>query len=404
MASGPLDGIRVIDFSRFMIGPLATTILGDMGADVIMIEDPLSRSAAAGWYNQRANDKRRLYGALQRNKRSIFLDLKQPRGREILHKLVKSADVVVDEFRPGAMKRLGADYPTLKKLNPRIVACSMSGYGQTGPYRDIPGFDPNWLAVSGFLDLFGASNGEYVLPGAPVGDYTCTMFGVVGIMMALYMREKTGKGQFVDVGAADALTYWVGARHWPLWLAEAKKPLRGKRCTNIWRTKDGGHMVFSFGIKVFWDRFVEATGIDKKYLDYWEDRGSGEVVDYLPNAARIKKRIAESNAAVQKAMLTHTRDEWARIFKKADVCFSPIYDLAESIRDPHLKAREMVVEFKHPSGKKTIQVGNPIKLSGASSSIRLPAPKAGEHTAAVLKEIGFSAKEIQALNKAGVTG
>lgn len=399
--AGPLEGIRVLDFSRLIIGPLCTMVLGDMGADVLMIEDPKGRSAAAGYYDQRVDENRRMYGAMQRNKRSIALDLKQESAREVLHRLAKKADVVVDEFRPGAMQRLGADYETLKKTNPRIICCSLSGYGQDGPYRDVPGFDPNWLAVSGFLSTFGCANGEFVLPGVPVGDFTCSMFGVAGIMMALYAREKTGQGQFIDVGATDALTYWVGARHWPLYLATGMKPLRGRRLTSLYRTRDGKHMVFSFGIKVFWERFCRVVGLEEKYTDYWADRGASDLVDFLPDAQRIKGRIQKVEQAVQKAMLARTRDEWIPLFKAADVCFSPVYELEETIADPHIQHRKMVVEVDRPGGRKVKQVGIPIKMSANSGSIRLPAPKTGEHTEATLKELRYSAKEIQALKKSG---
>ncbi|MBI2871659.1 MAG: CoA transferase [Chloroflexi bacterium] len=398
--AAPLEGVTVIDLTRFIPGPFCTVMLGDMGADVIKVEDPAARSAPKGIIDQREG-RRLAYSALERNKRSIALNLKDAAGREAFYRLVRVADVVVDDFRPGVTARLDIDYPTLKETNPRIVCCSVSSYGQDGPYRDVPGFDPNYLAISGVLGITGGPDGSHVIPAVPVADYAAGMNAVIGVLLALRVRQETGRGQFVDVSCADTMVYWMGTRHWPLFLSDGMKPVRGRRPSHVYRTKDDRYICFSFGTVVFWERLCRALGLER-YVPYYEDIQTLGMDAYMPDPEGVRRRQKEAVGAVQTVLGTRTLEEWMPVLKEADTCFSPVYELEEVMEDPQVRSRGMVVEVEHPETGVVRQVGVPLRLSETPGGFRRFAPRRGEHTREVLGSLGYSAVEMAEMAARGV--
>lgn len=355
-------------------------LLGDLGAEVIKIERP-DEGDPARYLNG-------FFQSINRNKKGMTLDLKEPEARDVIYRLVKRADIFTEGFRPGVVKRLGIDYETLREINPRLIYCSISGYGQDGPYRDLPGHDLSYLAMAGMLDCLKDAQDDPVVPGVAIGDLSSGMFAAIGILAALVAREKTGRGQYIDVSMFDGLVSWMGTR---LGVFFEKGPA-GKRPVipgyGIFRASDGRHFTTSIVHENwFWDRLCSAIGIDE-YIG-------------MPLMER-QKRGEELSDRLQTVFSQRSRDEWVQILTEADVPVAPVRDLQEVSEDPHIRFRRMIEEVTFETGAPTRQVGFPVKLSETPAAIRRPSPRLGEHTGEILEWLGYSPDEMEGLKEKGI--
>jgi len=376
-----LEGIKVLDLSRTVPGPFCTMLLADVGADVIKIEAP-------GYQMGMLPDqgKQAAYDFLSRNKRSIALDLKTAEAREVFHKLATEADVVMEAFRPGVAKKLGVDYDTISKLNPRIVYCSLTGFGQDGPYRDLPGHDSNYTSIGGAVGLTGDEKGGPVLIRAALGDIGSALHAVIGILCALMARDKTGRGQYVDISMTDSVLSFLTVSLLR-YFRDGFIPKRGwpSPTINVWKTKDGKFVSTGLIEPYFWERFCHA--LDRE--------------DLIPHQRAKGEKLQEVYSAIRETFLTKTRDEWFQIMKDADTCVSPVLELDEVVNDPQLLSRDMFPEFDHPTAGKVRQLGMPIKLSETPAKFRGFAPLIGQHTEEVLQGLGYTKHQIEEMRKSG---
>jgi crotonobetainyl-CoA:carnitine CoA-transferase CaiB-like acyl-CoA transferase len=400
----PLEGIRILDMTRYLPGPFCTMTLGDMGADIIKIEDAVRQgvdyaSVFPDLFKNLDKDKREdliyAYQFINRNKRSLRLNLKSDEGRQIFYELVKKADIVVFESRPGVSKRLGLDYEKLKKINARLIQCEISTFGQTGPYSNVPAHDPNCLGLAGVLGIMGTPDGRYVLPGVPIGDFGGGgMQAIIGILLALQARERTGRGQFIDISMYSGLLNWFAIRWGQTYFLTGKSQHSGERPPHVYQTKDGKHIVISPPEPWMWERFCRGLGIEE-YIPDREIALMGPASD--PKCKEVCSRIAEK-------FLTKNRDEWFRLLAfDADTCVSPVYDNFEEVfSDPQAQHLQMMMEVEHPALGKVKQVGIPIKLSDTPGKIRLLPPKPGQHTDEILKQLGYDEPKIKAWKEDGI--
>jgi len=386
----PLEGIRVLDLSRLLPGPFATMLLADFGAEVIKVEDPIQGDYLRWWppfYTKDANKESAAFLAVNRNKKSIILNLKDPEGQKVFNRLAEKSDVILETFRPGVVKRLQIDYETIRKINPQIIYCSLSGYGQTGPYKDLPGHDVNYLGVAGVGSLTGEPD-QPKLMGVQVADIGGGgLNAALAILMAIIARSKTGEGQYIDVSMLDGAMTWL-ALAFPRYWASKEIPVRGDDLLTggqpgyeIYRTKDKKFIAVGALELKFWRNLCTAIGRE-------------DLADAQQRTGKEKKDITEN---LKKVILTKTRDEWFELSKQTDICISPVYELDEIMADPQIQAREMIVDF---NGIKYI--GMPFKLSETPGSIRIRAPGYGEHTDEILRSLNYSEKEIKSLHNKGV--
>lgn len=392
--AGPLAGIKVLDFSALLPGPYGTMMLADLGAEVLRVAAPVGGFLRPDMPGGEPNP---LDQTLARNKRCITLDLKVEGSREIVRRLVETHDVLLEQFRPGVMDRLGWGYEAARAVNPRIVYASLSGYGQTGPLRDRAGHDVNYLALSGLLSYTGRKDEGPALFGTQVADICAGSYNmVVGVLAALLHRNRTGEGQHVDVSMLDgsfALNAVSGAFFTRFGTVPGRETemLVGGTMYDIYRTKDGG--------------YLSVGGLEPKFLaDFLEGIGhpelapKGAAMVTIPNKAEAKRIVAETIAS-------KTLAEWTEIFAARDSCTEPILDLKQAAEQPHAVAREFVVEMPNGAGEGTRrQIAHPIKFSATPPEYRHSGRSVGADNAAVLEEIGFGAAEIEALKAAGVFG
>jgi CoA:oxalate CoA-transferase len=380
----PLTGIKVLDLTRVVSGPFCTMLLADFGADVIKVEsrdgDP---SRITGIMGEGENP---YFVNLNRNKRSITIDLKTEEGKEITRRLAKWADVVVENFRPGVMERLGLGYEELKKINPGLIYAAISGFGKTGPYRDRPAFDFIAQAMSGFMSLNGTGDMEPMRVGIPISDTIAGLYAAFGILAALRDRERTGHGYEIQSAMVDGLismfTFASGA-----FFATGELPPRN----------GNDHMVVSpYGLYKASDGPIAiAPSTEKTWLSLCKVLD----LEYLITDSRFdtneKRRDnrAEINKIVGDRIRTRSRAEWIDVFNKEGVPCGPIYNLKEAFSDPQVLHQEMVLESPQPSGNIKMP-GFPVKISEVPARIRRPSPQVGEHTIEVLKELGYSDEEI----------
>jgi crotonobetainyl-CoA:carnitine CoA-transferase CaiB-like acyl-CoA transferase len=383
-----LQGIRVIDLSRLAPGPFCTMLLADYGADVIVVEAP---PGAARIAEEEPSPQARAFNPLGRNKRSICLNLKDERARQVFYRLVEGADVVVEGFRPGVVKRLGVDYETLQALNPRLIYCSLSGYGQYGPYADIVGHDINYISVGGALGLTGWPGQPPAIPMNIIADFAGGgLYAAFAICLALLARERTGRGQYIDVAMSDGVTTllsWIAARYW----AQGYVPLPGQDTLNgaapfynVYQCADGRYLSIGCLEPYFWEALCRALGLEEFIPHQWNRERYPEMMETLRRRFREKPR-----------------DQWFQELRQYDICVAPVYTLDEVFRDPHVLARGMVVEVDDPEVGKVRQVGIGAKLSDTPGSVRHTQPRRGQHTEEVLRELGLSPEEIAALRREG---
>ena len=388
---GVLDGIKVLELARVPPAEMPGMFFADMGADVLKIDTP------TGEPEDEQTRRRAAFAYVNRNKRSLALNLKAPEGQAVFRKLAAKIDVLVEGFRPGVTKRLGADYETLSALNPRIVYCSLSGFGQNGPYRDYPAHDGNYLSLAGVLGLIGEPDRKPVFPLNLVADYAgASMHGALGVMLALFARERTGRGQHVDVSYLDTSVALLAATpNMRFFWSDGWAPKRGEGFLGgsypyyaIYETKDGKLLTIGCTEPWLWENFCRA--IDRP--DFVRFARQSDQLVRAANDEEVKCR-----QEIEGIIKTRTRDDWYDYLVKADVCVGKVYDPEEMVRDPQVLARDMVVELHHPRHGKVTQFGQPIKLSETPGSVRSAAPYIGEHSDEVLRELGMSAGEIAAL-------
>ncbi len=391
---GPLAGVRVLDVTLALAGPFGGMLLADLGADVIKIESPDPEVRGSGGLAALKGENSHFL-VVNRNKRGLSIDLKDDQGREAFHRLVKTADVLIQNYRPGVMKRLGCDYETLSRLNPRLVYCSISGFGEGSPYADLAGMDLIAQGMSGLMSVTGNTDSdEPVKAGTPVTDMGSGMYGALGIVSALYHREKSGRGQHIEATLLDTPISWLtwqAAEYW------AKGETPGPQGSGL-----GAYRSF----KCSDGRWVN---IAPTSIRLWRAACATLGAPELADDPRFKTQTLrnehhrELTAAFQEHFLKHDSDYWIAAFREARVPCGPIKTVAEVLDDdPHVKAREMVVELEHPTIGKTKALGVPIKLSETPGAVTLPAPTLGQHSVQILVEIGYSLEEVEALREAGV--
>ena len=391
----PLENLRVLDLSRILSGPYCTMVLADFGADVIKVERPGSGDDTRDWVPPLIGDESAYFLSVNRNKRSLTLDLKSPEGRGIIYKLVKWADVVVENFRPGTAEKLGIGYDTLKELNPRLIYCAISGFGQTGPYRDKPGYDAVGQAMGGLMSVTGYPGLPPVRFGVAIADLGAAMWSLVGILSALHVREETGRGQYIDTslfeGQVSWLTYVAGN-----YFATGENPERhGSAHPNIvpyqaFETSDGAVMI-AIGNDSLWRKFVVA--IERPAL--------GDDPKYTTNETRAAHRD-ELIGVLSDVFEAQTTDEWLEQLGQGGVPVSPIQSVADVVEDPHAAARDMFVKLQHPTAGEITVTGIPVKFSETPGEVVTPPPTLGQHSEEVLLELGYSQNDIAELRKNNV--
>src|SRR6266705_3127850 len=386
MRPKPLNGIRVLDLTRLLPGPMATLHLADMGADVVKIEDTETGDYARAMGPARGRSSV-FFQLVNRNKRAVRLDLKQQQGREVLLRLAKGAEILVEGFRPGVMAKLGAGYDDLAAVNPRLVYCSITGYGQDGPYADRAGHDINYIGYAGVGDQIGTEEAP-VVPNFQIADLLGgALTPVMGILAALIDARSSGRGRHVDVAMTDAV---FAHAIFPLlgFLENGKTPGRGMSmldgglaCYNVYRTRDGRWMAVGALERKFWETLCDILGLPEL---------KGKHIVYGKDAKPVKERLAA-------AFASRTQDEWSEVFARADCCVSPILTVDEALANEQLRARGMAIVEDGLT-----QLAPPVKFSEFEFAIVRDAPGPGEHTDEVLREAGFRDAEIAALRRNAV--
>jgi len=394
--SQALEGVRILDLTRLLPGGFCTLLLADLGADVLKVEDT-GMGDYIRWappYHEGAEEsaKSSLFLALNRNKRSIRINLKEERGREVLLRLVKDYDVVIESFRPGVMDRLGVGYERLREANPRVIYCAITGYGQDGPYRDRSGHDMNYLGLIGLLGLTGERGGPPIQSAGQIADLGGgALMAAFGVLAALHERERSDEGQLVDVSMADGALSWlamVAGRYF----ADGQVPQRGELdlagrfvCYRPYACKDG---------------WVTLGALEPKFFQAW-CRGVGRE-DLIEK--QFEPPGSDAHAEIERVFLERTREEWREFASQHDCCLEPVLDLDEALDSELVRARDMVVELDQPGTDGVKQLGVPVKLSRTPGGLHAPGPVLGEHTHAVLAAAGYSETEIAALEEAGAVG
>jgi len=390
----PLTGIKVVDLTRILAGPFCTMLLGDMGADVIKIEppgegDPLRTQGAIkdglSWY----------FASFNRNKKSLTLDLYSKEGKEILASLIRQSDVVVDNFRPGVMEKMGFPYTRLKELKPDIIYCDITGFGTTGPYKDRPAFDFIIQAMSGFMSLNNKEGAEPMRVAPPISDLIAGLYAAFGIVATLYYKVKTGKGEEVQTSLMDGLISFFGFMS-SNFLATGELPLRTGNDHpivapyGIFKATDGDLAIAPSNEQVY-QKFLVALGLTHLNDD----------PDFATNDQRMINR-ERINAIVQEKIGTGTHDYWVDYLNRAGIPCGIIMNLKEVFQDPQVLHQEMVLEVEHPGHGKVRMTGFPVKVGSTPCKLRLPAPRLGEHTDEILKSLNFNQESIKKLRENGV--
>lgn len=378
-----LEGIKVLDLSRGYPAAYCAMILADLGADVLRIDPPGRRPP----FPVADEESFYAYWCWERNKRGMALNLQLEEGRHIFCRLAEGADVVIDGFRPGVLKRMGVDYETVSELNPRIIYCSLTGYGQDGPYRDLPGHDPNYISVAGALGIITDQSGWPVLPSNLVADMGGGgMHAAVGVLAALMARERTGRGQHVDIAMTDGVVSLLSGIVSQHFLSGTAPGMDTMPFIGVYETSDGRYVTIACLEPRFWENLCRALGREDLIpYQYAEGEKREEIVSFL-----------------REAFLKRTRDEWFELLKEG-TCIAPVYTLDEAFRDPQVQHRQMIVEIDHPRLGKVKQVGISIKLSDTPGQVRHAGTLPGTDTEEVLLGLGYSSKEIEELRQKGVT-
>jgi len=375
-----LEGIKILDLSRLFPGPYCSMILADLGADVLRIEDRRFASEGPGM------------PTVMRNKRHMTLNLKHPQGKDIFYRLAREGDVILEGFRPGVTARLGIDYESIKKINEKMIYCSVTGYGQDGPYRNMVGHDVNYLSFGGVLGLNGEAGGDPVIPPIQVADMAAGgMNAALGIMGALIARQRTGRGQYIDISMLDGIVAMLPFPVSLLW-GLGQNPRRGDTllsgrypCYSVYETREGGFISIGALEPRFWEALCRKLGRE----------------DFIPSQYDEGEKKEEIFSFLRATFKTKTREEWMEELKDVDVCLGKVLSLEETLRDPQVVSRRMVTDFADPRKGKMRLLSSPLKLSDTPPDIRTAPADFGEHTEEVLGELGFNADQIEELKKSG---
>jgi crotonobetainyl-CoA:carnitine CoA-transferase CaiB-like acyl-CoA transferase len=388
---GALSGFKVLDLSRLLPGPFCSMLLADMGADVIKVEDP-RQGDYIRWWPPLIGKNSGFHVVLNRNKRSLTLNLKLPEGKDLFKRVVREVDVLLEGFRPGVMSKLGLGYEVLKTINPKLVYCSITGYGTEGQRSQKAGHDINYLALNGVLSYSGRE-GQPTVTGVQIADLGGGgLLAAFSIVTALLARERLGVGQFIDVPMMDGALTWNCLR-WGKYLGDDTIPFPGDdflnhgfACYNIYETRDGRHMSLGALEPQFWKAFCDAAKRPEWNQPNYFEPG--------PHQQALQQKVASF-------FRQRTLAEWVDHFQGTDCCCEPILNLAEVMDDPDMKARQMVVEMMHESWGAYRQLGIAPKFSLTPGAIKTHAPELGEHTRSILGELGISPDEIEALRRKG---
>ena len=392
---GPLAGLTIVDLTRVLSGPYCTMLLADMGARVIKIEQPDRGDDTRAWGPPFVGSESAYFLSINRNKESVTLDFKDPEGRRILDQLIASADVVVENFRPGAMTRLGLDYAALAPSHPRLVFCSISGFGQDGPRRQHAGYDAVIQAEGGLMSVTGDADGPAFRVGLAVTDMVAGLLAAQGIALALFARERTGRGQQVDISMLDGVISLL-SYHASIYLTTGGESKRvGNRHATIapydtFTTSDGA-LFLAVGNDEQFKRFCPVARLEHLLTD---DR-------FRTNPLRVANEAA-LKTLIAPVLLSRSREEWIRDLTAAGVPCGAVRSVPEALSDPQVTARRMIEAVEHAVLGPLKVLGTPIKLSGTSPSVRTAPPTLGQHTNAVLGELGVSADDVRRLRARGV--
>jgi crotonobetainyl-CoA:carnitine CoA-transferase CaiB-like acyl-CoA transferase len=391
--AGPLSGLRVLDLTRVLAGPTCTQMLGDLGAEVIKIERPEAGDDTRGFappFWPETTESAYFLG-VNRNKKSVTLDMAKPEAQAILHRLLESTDILVENFKVGALAKYGLGWEQLRATYPRLIYCSITGFGQTGPYAPRPGYDALIQAMGGVMSLTGEPHGSPQKVGVPVADLFAGLYGCIGILAALNHRTATGQGQQIDIGMLDTHVAWL-ANQGMNYLSTGENPARlGNQHPNIspyqeFPTRDG-YIILAVGNDPTFERFCRAFGQEHLLAD---ER-------FATNPRRVANRDLVT-ATLTPVMQSRTTIEWVAALEAEKIGCGPINTLADVFADPHVQARGMTLEMQHGSGATVKVIANPVKLSATPPTYRIAPPVLGEHTEEVLSGLlGMTAAEIAAL-------
>ncbi|WP_431281439.1 CaiB/BaiF CoA transferase family protein [Humitalea sp. 24SJ18S-53] len=394
---GPLAGLRVIDLTRVLAGPLAAQFLGDLGAEILKIEPPGTGDETRGFAPFVGGESHYFVG-LNRGKQSLVLDLRQAEGADILRQLVATADVLIENFRPGVMDRLGLGAEALMAANPRLIYCAISGFGQTGPLRDKPSFDIVTQALTGVLSVNGEQGRQPVRMGLPIGDMSGGIFGAISILSALHERTVTGRGRLIDVSLFDGTMSLLGYFAQLAFLNGRDPEPMGSAHPSVvpygsFPARDGAIIIACLADR-FWPKLCNALGCP----DLGQDPGLATMAARRDRRGEIEPRIAAITA-------TRTVGEWQCLLEEHDVPHAPVLGATAALSQPHAVARDMVVSVEHPAAGTLRMLGRPIKFPGEQQAPLEPPPMLGQHTAEVLRrDLGFSDERIEDLRRLGVIG
>jgi crotonobetainyl-CoA:carnitine CoA-transferase CaiB-like acyl-CoA transferase len=397
-SSGPLDGITVVDLTRILSGPYCTMALADMGARVIKIEQPGKGDDTRAWGPPFVASESAYFLSINRNKESVALDFKKPAGRAILDRLIAKADVLVENFRPGAMRRLALDYDALAARHPSLVYASISGFGQSGPKRDRPGYDAVVQAEGGLMSVTGAADGPPYRLGVAISDLVAGLLAAQGVTLALLARHRTGRGQQVDIGMLDGVAALLSYQASIFFATGSAPPRMGNRHPTIvpyetFEASDG--------------EFVLAVGNDEQFKRFCEVAGIGAIAAdgrFATNPDRVRN-YDELRPKLSAALRGRTRKEWIDALTAAGVPCGSVRDVREVLTDPHLEARGMIEAVEHASVGALKVLGVPIKLSDTPGLVRSAPPTLGQHTRDVLRrDLGMADEQIDALRRDAVIG
>ncbi len=380
----------MLDLSRYLPGPYCSMILADLGMEVLKVEDPLKGDPARSVGPRRSKDSV-YFLAVNRNKRSIGINLKTEEGKEIFRRLCSRYDVLLENFKPGAMDALGFGYGVVSELNPSLVFCSISGYGQNGPYRDRPGHDINYVGLAGLLDMTGEQGGPPAMPGILIGDLTAGLQACIGILTALVERNSTGRGRYVDISVMDGVVSLL-CYHIAKYGLERKHFARGEMefngllpCYRVYETADHRFMALGAMDAHFWKNFCLVIGHPDWAEKQWASGAEG------------KRMISELEAIFK----MKSQEEWKECLAGQETCCEPVRSIEDLISDPQVIRRRMIVETEHPQEGAMLQVGNPTKFSEVEERFE-PSPSLGYHTEEVLADLGYEPSAILRLREQGV--
>ena len=394
---GPLGGIRVLDASRVLTGPFATMTLGDLGAEIIKIETPNAGDDTRQWGPPFIAGESAYFLSINRNKKSLTLNLNTEQGRNIFYDLAAKCDVLIENFRPGVTEKLQIDYETVSKKNPKLIYCSITGYGADGPYRDWPAYDIVVQGMGGIMGVTGEADRPPVRIGVAISDIGAGMYACIAILAALAARERTGKGQLIDISLLDStiswMTYMAGhffaTGHTPKRMGSAHPTIVPYQC---FKTKD--------------EEFITiAIGNDKLFRNFSDAIGMKELADdpkFVSNPLRVANR-AQLIPLLERRMQERTRREWLQVLAGAGLPAGAVYSIGDVFSDPQVLHREMMVKIMHPRAGEISQIGIPMKFSQTKTEIRTPPPLLGEHTEEILHTLlGYETQRILELHERGI--